>query len=123
MSIINEEADATFPADMTDLTESAPITPSDMTQEESDMLALFSHLMQLASKNAPKIAQASDKEWKELNKSEHIVTSGESLQAETKATKFKSDLERLMASSKSGRILTGTIIGIRSTNVDKDIAT
>lgn len=104
-------------------TAGTPVMPSDMTAEESDMYALFSHFMQLASKTAPKVAQASAEEWKQLNKSEHIITSGEVLQAETKATKLQSDLERLMASSKSGRILNGTIIGIRSTNADKDIAT
>jgi len=97
--------------------------PSDATPEENEMYALFHQFMKLATKNSPKVTLASPEEWKALNKSEHIITSGAELKAETKATKFQSDIEKLIASSKSGRILNGTIIGIRSTNSDNGIAT
>lgn len=98
--------------------------PSDASKEEQEvMYSLFNQFMALAAKNSPKVTQATPEEWKEMNKSEHVVTSGSELKAETKVTKTQADLDRLVASSKSGRILTGTIIGIRSTNMDKDIAT
>lgn len=98
--------------------------PGEMTAEEqSRMLTLLNQFLSQAAQNTSKVSQASDEEWKEITKSEHIVTSGVELKAKTQATRVQEDLEDLIASSKGSRILTGTIIGVRSTNSDNNVST
>lgn len=93
----------------------------EITPEEADMFNLFRQLMQMAQ--GDKEVKASDSEWSKMMKSEHITTIGPNLKAKTKATKLQEDFDMLLASAKSGVILSGKIVGIHSVNEGKSVAT
>lgn len=67
-----------------------------------------------------KVVRATNKEWKEVVRSEHVVTADKKLQSETRSTKTVSDLNDLMDSAVNGTVLSGTIIGISSIALDDD---
>lgn len=94
---------------------------SSVTPEEAEMFELFRQLMQMAQ--GEKEVKATNAEWSKMMQSDHITTLGPKLKAKTKATKLQEDFDMLLASAKSGRILSGTIVGIHSVNEDKTIAT
>lgn len=99
---------------------------SEMQQVQEQIASLQGSLnavLALLQEKGPSIVKASDRDWQDMTRTEHVVTTGDTLQAETEASRLKDDLQQLAASAKSQKTLTGTIIGVKSANVDNDTAT
>ena len=95
----------------------------DMKAQMAAMQGTMEAVLQLLQAKGPAVVKASDKDWNDMTKTEHIVTGGDALQAETEASKLKDDLLDLINSSKSQKTLTGVIIGVKSANADNETAT
>lgn len=97
----------------------------DKTPEEMEMiLSIASQLATMTTRNVKKVERASDEEWSELKKSEHIVTREKNkLQVKTTSAKTISDLNQLMDSAKSKKHLRGTIVGVQSVALEEEDAT
>ena len=99
---------------------------SEMQQVQEQIASLQGSLnavLALLQEKGPSIVKASDRDWQDMTRTEHVVTTGDTLQAETEASRLKDDLQQLAASAKSQKTLTGTIIGVKSANADNDTAT
>lgn len=94
-----------------------------MQSQIASMQETMSAVLSLLQGGGPAVTKASAQDWQQMTKTEHVVTTGDTLQAETEASKIKDDLTNLVASAKSQKTLTGTIIGVKSANSDNDTAT
>ena len=94
-----------------------------MQEQISSMKSTMDAVLSLLQAQGPAVQKASAQDWQQMTKTEHIVTTGDTLQAETEASRIKDDLTDLAASAKSQKTLTGTIIGVKSANSDNDTAT
>lgn len=94
-----------------------------MQQQIANMQSSLNAVISLLQGGGPAVTKATAQEWQEMTKTEHVVTTGDTLQAQTEASKIKDDLADLVASAKSQKTLTGTIIGVKSANADNNTAT
>lgn len=106
----------------------APIVPTELnTAEDNGLTAeeneLLEQLLQKTMFYAHPVMQASKGQMQEMFKEEHIITEKAGDKVQTEATKLKEDMLNLAASSNAKRVLTGTIVGLRSANPDSGIAT
>lgn len=93
---------------------------ANMTKDQVDSLM---QLIQSTAFYAHGYKAASKKEYKDMMKSEHVITESKDSPINNEAAFLREDLDQLNASAQAGRILEGTVVGVEWSNNDNTTST